>query len=941
MPLNEYRETGSAMGRATTPVALAAIACLLAGCLSSRARIKHPPNLAGANRNIVFDIDVSTYETTNGLELIVLPDNKTNLVKVDMRYRVGAAEDPQGKAGLAHLVEHLSFQVQLAGDDGPTLAEYLSDKAIYFNAYTNWDATHYTSIGMVEDLASLLTVESRRMSAGCDAIDLDLLAREREVVRNEIRSRSGPDARSFAFLHDAVYGPKHVYHRPIAGSDVEVAGITAEDACGFIDGHYGPSRAILVVSGNVKAHEVANIVGKRFGRIDKPASASRRMVGAVNLSGSERRHKLDIEEATALIAFEGAPIGTSESMYQRLLITVLNRRFFELRQKHKYISKIDVGIGGGARAPLFLIAISVDKPGRLRTAVNDLFDDLKTFQNETFENNYFIALRERIRTEFVFTVEPFMRESMVYADYAQYADHDQFVLRDLEFFENALPAGLMMQAKRLLRRSGSHITYLYPDPEATATETRASLAFSPTDYDIQEWTMPVDPARANQTPVVPQRKQLERMRAFRLINGLDVLLVPSLEYPVVDIRLMFRAGSLHDPPDKPGLAELAMNLLEFNLPQVNDLRDFLAVEQMRVIFMMGGDMGQYMDGRTTTFRITGMSAYADGLLWWLHWVLENGIYTNESIERMRELVARDNDDDDDDGERGKKHMRAVLGILYGAEHPYARLGDTERTLAKISRADLEDFRDRHYRMQGATMIVTGRFDADVVESEIRRLFAWGVGDPAPPVPAVPTAAVRSETQYLASFDEDTSQTGVLMAFDTQPGFAEHQAARLVLREMVDEKVSSLRLRLGATYGVSVRHASRIGPGMLLISASLDSERASESFQELRKSLDELRAGDNAEAFVRARRRALRKILADSFHSKSVADELELVATYKLPREYYKKLAREVAALRPADMQALIARELAPEHQVVLVHGQRERVLALFQEAGIKSVHAIK
>jgi len=43
---------------------------------------------------------------TNGITLIVLPDATTSLVEVDVRYDVGSREDPPGKAGLAHLVEH-------------------------------------------------------------------------------------------------------------------------------------------------------------------------------------------------------------------------------------------------------------------------------------------------------------------------------------------------------------------------------------------------------------------------------------------------------------------------------------------------------------------------------------------------------------------------------------------------------------------------------------------------------------------------------------------------------------------------------------------------------------------------------------------------------------------------------------------------------------------
>ena len=55
----------------------------------------------------------------NGMRFVIMPDPTTELVEVDVHYDVGSREDPQGKAGLAHLVEHLMFQTR---PDGPNTA---------------------------------------------------------------------------------------------------------------------------------------------------------------------------------------------------------------------------------------------------------------------------------------------------------------------------------------------------------------------------------------------------------------------------------------------------------------------------------------------------------------------------------------------------------------------------------------------------------------------------------------------------------------------------------------------------------------------------------------------------------------------------------------------------------------------------------------------------
>ena len=56
---------------------------------------------------------------SNGIRFVLMPDETTQLAEVDIRYDVGSREDPPGRAGLAHLVEHLMFQTR---PDGPNTA---------------------------------------------------------------------------------------------------------------------------------------------------------------------------------------------------------------------------------------------------------------------------------------------------------------------------------------------------------------------------------------------------------------------------------------------------------------------------------------------------------------------------------------------------------------------------------------------------------------------------------------------------------------------------------------------------------------------------------------------------------------------------------------------------------------------------------------------------
>ena len=66
--------------------------------------------LAAGRRSLDLRNDIKIVTLTNGMTVAMIADDRTNLVSVDVRYKVGANQDPVGRAGLAHLVEHLTFE---------------------------------------------------------------------------------------------------------------------------------------------------------------------------------------------------------------------------------------------------------------------------------------------------------------------------------------------------------------------------------------------------------------------------------------------------------------------------------------------------------------------------------------------------------------------------------------------------------------------------------------------------------------------------------------------------------------------------------------------------------------------------------------------------------------------------------------------------------------
>src|ERR1043166_4394974 len=158
---------------------------------------------------------VAHYTLANGLELVVVPDRRTPVVTHMIWYKAGSADEPVGKSGIAHFLEHLMFkgtEKNPAGRFSQTLATIGGQE----NAFTSTDYTAFFQRTSREHLASLMEFEADRMT-GLVLNDGNVVS-ELQVVLEEWNLRVGndPGARLGEQVTAALY-LNHPYHRPVIG----------------------------------------------------------------------------------------------------------------------------------------------------------------------------------------------------------------------------------------------------------------------------------------------------------------------------------------------------------------------------------------------------------------------------------------------------------------------------------------------------------------------------------------------------------------------------------------------------------------------------------------------------------------------------------------------------------------------------------------------------
>jgi Predicted Zn-dependent peptidases len=203
------------------------------------------------------------FKLSNGLEVYLIENHRVPVVSHTVVYRVGSADDPRGKSGLAHYHEHMMFK----GPEGSASAQIMAavnKVGGAINAATSFDVTYYYAIVPKEYLAMIMKLEAERM--GKLEVLPEQAASEREVVLEEENMRIGnnPLAQFFRALSGAFYR-HHPYRIDPIGWRHEIEQYTPQDVEAFHERWYAPNNAFVILSGDITLPEAQKLAETYYG----------------------------------------------------------------------------------------------------------------------------------------------------------------------------------------------------------------------------------------------------------------------------------------------------------------------------------------------------------------------------------------------------------------------------------------------------------------------------------------------------------------------------------------------------------------------------------------------------------------------------------------------------------------------------------------------------
>lgn len=230
-------------------------------------QIVQTTSVLAAGLLLAAPLHANPYETVldNGLKVIVKEDRRAPSVVHMVWYGVGAMDEPDGRSGIAHMLEHMMFKGTEKIGPGQ-FNQRVAALGGRDNAFTGSDYTAYFQQIPPVHLGEMMMLEADRM-ANLEITEAEFLP-EQQVVREERRLRIDDSPRALVFEQlMATAFQAHPYRRPIIGWMTDIEDYTVEDARAWYDNWYAPNNARLVVVGDIDHEEVFALARKHYGPI--------------------------------------------------------------------------------------------------------------------------------------------------------------------------------------------------------------------------------------------------------------------------------------------------------------------------------------------------------------------------------------------------------------------------------------------------------------------------------------------------------------------------------------------------------------------------------------------------------------------------------------------------------------------------------------------------
>ncbi len=659
--------------------------------------------------------------TPSGLTVMAMESRAAPVVAIQVWVGVGSADELPHEAGLAHVHEHMLFKGTLK--DGVTrrgvgqIAAEIEGAGGEINAWTSYDQTVYHVVIAKDFFATGLDVLADAVQNS--AFDEGELARELEVILEEIkRSEDSPGSRVSKALFASAF-TAHPYHRPVIGYRDIVAGFKRDNVTTFFDAHYRADRLTVVVVGDVDADAACDAVERAFAdckggarpmapRAVEPAQDGLRVKGLTD----------DVEESHLTVGFRGPSILESRTPALDVLSVVLgtgeSSRLSRTLRRDKKVANDAYSYAYTPKDPgLFVLGCTL-RHDNMRPAMAALGHEIRRIQDGMSPQEVEKA-KAILAADVVYQRESVEGLARRLGTWQLLADDPSFEAEYQRRVQAVSVDEVVEAARAVFDERQASVIALVPKDEAARV----------TDDELTGMAREALKRPTRRVSTLRERIVVEK------IKGATVIVERDDTNPIVAIRAAWLGGLRAEDDATGGFSQLCAELLN------KGTQTRSAVEITDYLDRTAGGLDGFAGRNSFGMRQTILTPHLQSGLELFFDVMNTASFSSDELERQKIHTLEDI--------RSRADNPAGLAFeLFNKalwkEHPYRRdvLGTVESVKGATS-ASLSSFFFSRARASDAVLSFVGDVDADRIFSFVDENLRddEGVAPPQPATEAMP------------------------------------------------------------------------------------------------------------------------------------------------------------------------------------------------------------
>jgi len=751
----------------------------------------------------------------------------------------GTAAERAREHGCAHLLEHMLFKpMAIAGPTPSDIATEIEGLGGDVNAFTSHDETVFHAT--VPAAATKAAIEALLPPLVTPEIDPGSLAKEAEVVVEEIRQyRDDPSSRLQQDVMTALF-PEHAYGRPVLGTEQDVRTCSPARLLGFHRRAYAASNVYFVVVGDVQPQQViaqATPWLKKLPAAPKRGKAEPLPVPPQRAQVIVRRD--DVLECHLELAWTVPALPERVAVALEVASVVLGygeaaRLSLGTRRRDQVVSDAHSSFYGSRLGSTFLVTARM-RASQAGAAAQAVLEQVERLRTSRLDGEELSRARAVLRSDLVYRRETTQGQAHAMGYFISLAGDLDADRRYYDVLSELTAEDVREACEQWLQPVAAVLGMVVPEREITSASARSLR---------KAIGAQLAPRRRAAKPRGPKVKRKGEVSMVDLRCGVRIRAVVDARVPIVGGWIAWPGGLRLEDARRAGATPLMAELLTRGCEAIDG--DALAREIDGMAAVLDGFSGRSSAG-------LHLECLSDNLPDVLERALQCAAaprFDAAELEEERRVALADYEAEDDD--LAKVAMRDVLSRLY-AGHPYRlRRRGTPKSLGRLTAPGLGRLWKRWYPLPRMVIGLAGDVDLVAVAEQVEAAMASaGAVTELDRFPEWPGGGLRTEVHRPPGgehrIQRAKEQAHIAIGYPGLPLGDRRGPALEVLMAVLGGQAGRLFLKLredeGLVYHVSASASEGIDAGDVIVYAATGQDKVERARAAIEAEIASLAAGE--------------------------------------------------------------------------------------------------